>query len=421
MTATIEQERPQRLVGLDAYRGFIMLTMASAGFAFPQVAKHFPESPVWQTLGHQFQHLPWGGCTFWDMIQPSFMFMVGVALPFSYASRRALGQSGLRLFGHALWRSLVLIALAVFLSSTGSKTRQTNFIFTNVLAQIGLGYMVVFLLVGRSPRFQLATALAILAGYWLLFAAYPLPSPGFDRKALGIPENVPALPGFFAHYDMNTNAAAAFDRWFLNLFPRPDDDPFRFNDGGYATLNFIPSIATMIFGLLAGEVVRSARSGGAKIGTLVLAGALCLVAGTVLDVTVCPIVKRIWTPSWTIYSTGWALWQLAFFYGVADVARFRFWAFPLVVVGVNSIAMYVMSQLLKPFVASMLRIHLGTSWTALATAPAVDQRVFERTGMHLEPQIFAGVYGPVFKSTAVLFVLWLACLWLYQQRIFVKI
>ena len=61
MTATLEKPRPQRLVGLDAYRGFIMLTMASSGFAFPQVAKHFPESPLWQTLGHQFQHLPWGG------------------------------------------------------------------------------------------------------------------------------------------------------------------------------------------------------------------------------------------------------------------------------------------------------------------------------------------------------------------------
>ena len=421
MTPTLEQERPQRLVGLDAYRGFIMLTMASAGFAFPQVAKHFPESPVWQTLGHQFQHLPWGGCTFWDMIQPSFMFMVGVALPFSYASRRAQGQSWLRLFGHALWRSLVLIALAIFLSSTGSKTRQTNFLFTNVLAQIGLGYMVVFLLVGRSLKVQIGVALAILTAYWLLFAVYPLPSPGFDRKALSIPENVPALTGFFAHWDMNTNPAAAFDHWFLNLFPRPANDPYGYNDGGYATLNFIPSIATMIFGLLAGELVRSERSGKGKFAALVLAGAVCLLVGTVLDLTVCPIVKRIWTPSWTIYSTGWAVWQLAFFYGVADLVRFRFWAFPLVVVGVNSIAMYMMSQLLKPFVASMLRIHLGTPWRALAETPAVDRLVYERTGTHLDPQIFGGLYGPVFQSCAVLFVFWLACLWMYRQRIFVKI
>ena len=204
-------------------------------------------------------------------------------------------------------RSLVLIALAVFLSSTGSKTRQTNFIFTNVLAQIGLGYMVVFLLAGRSPRVQLATAPGDPGG---LLAAVRRVSPslaGVRPQGAGHPRRAwRPLPGFFAHWDMNTNPAAAFDRWFLNLFPRPANDPFRFNEGGYATLNFIPSIATMIFGLLAGELVRSERPAVAKLRTLVMAGALCLVAGTVLDVTVCPVVKRIWTPSWAIYSTGWA-------------------------------------------------------------------------------------------------------------------
>src|SRR5262249_55984314 len=183
----------------------IMLVMASSGFGFAQVAKHFPDSAVWQSLSHQFQHLPWRGCTFWDMIQPSFMFMVGVALPFSYASRRAAGQSWLQLFGHALLRSLVLIALAVFLSSTGSQNKQTNFTFVNVLAQMGLGYMAVFLLVGRSPRAQLAAALAILAGYWLLFATYPLPSAGLHRQALGIPANLPPLTGVLPPWGIDSH------------------------------------------------------------------------------------------------------------------------------------------------------------------------------------------------------------------------
>jgi predicted acyltransferase len=421
MAAPILSQRPERLTGLDAYRGFIMLAMASSGFGFAQVAKRFPNCACWQTLSHQFQHLPWRGCTFWDMIQPSFMFMVGVALPFSYGSRRAAGQSWTQLFRHALVRSLVLIALAVFLSSNGTHYKQTNFTFVNVLAQIGLGYMAVFLLVDRSPKVQLGTALAILAGYWLLFAAYPLPSPGFDRKALGIPDSLPAFTGLFAHWNMNTNAAAAFDRWFLNLFPRPANEPFLYNEGGYATLNFVPSIATMIFGLMAGELVRSQRSAPAKLQTLVAAGAVCLVLGMVLDATVCPIVKRIWTPSWAVYSTGWALLQLAFFYGVTDVAGYRRWAFPLVVVGVNSIAIYMMSQLLKPFIASTLRTHFGTSWAALAQAPGVDGFVYEHTGMHLDPHLFGGLCGPIFQSALVLFVLWLACFWMYRQRIFVKI
>jgi predicted acyltransferase len=353
------------------------------------------------------------------MIQPSFMFMVGVAMPFSYASRKAMGQSWPQLFRHALVRSLILIGLGVFLSSAWSK--QTSFTFVNVLSQMGLGYMAVFLLLGRSPRVQLASALSILAGYWLLFALYPVPSPGTDLAALGMPADWQPFPGFFAHWDKNTNVAADFDRWFLNLFPRPGNDPFLSNEGGYATLNFVPSIATMLFGLMAGEFVRSARPAGARLRTLAILGALCLIAGIVLDATVCPIVKRIWTPSWTIYSTGWALWQLAFFYGVADVAGYRRWAFPLVVVGANSIAIYMMAQLMKPFVASQLKIHLGTAWKALATAPAVDRFVFEHHGTHLDPNLFGGFYGPIVQSVAVLFVFWLICLWMYRQRIFVKI
>jgi predicted acyltransferase len=404
-------------MGLDAYRGFIMLAMASGGFTLARLARHFPESPPWQTLAYQLDHVPWRGGGFWDLIQPSFMFMVGVAMPFSYASRRAQGQSWSQLFRHALGRSLILIALGVFLSSASSK--QTNYTFANVLCQIGLGYMVVFLLLGRSPRVQIAGALAILAGYWLLFAAYPLPSPGLDRAALGVPANWQPLPGFLAHWEKNTNAAAAFDRWFLNLFPRPSGDPFRFNEGGYATLNFIPSIATMIFGVLAGELLRGGRPAFAKLRTLVVFGALCLAGGTLLDATVCPVVKRIWTPSWALSSAGWTCWMLAFFHGSIDVLGYRRWSFPLVVV--DSIAMYVMAQLLKPFITSSLKIHLGTAWEALATTPAVDRFVFDRSGMHLVPQLFAGLYGPAFQSVAVLFVLWLICLWMYRQRTFVKI
>ena len=421
MTEIRQGVHPQRLMGLDAYRGFIMLAMASAGFALAKEATRFPVSPTWRTIGHQLDHVPWRGGGFWDLIQPSFMFMVGVAMPFSYASRRARGESWSRLFGHALVRSLILIALGVFLSSVGEKVKQTNYTFVNVLSQIGLGYMVVFLLLDKSPRVQFGAALAILAGYWLAFAAYPLPSPGFDRAALGIPADWKPMPGFFAHWEKNTNVASAFDVWFLNLFPRPSGDPFRFNPGGYATLNFIPSIATMLFGVLAGELLRSDRPSSAKLRTLLLAGVLGLAAGTLLDVTVCPVVKRIWTPSWAILSAGWTCWMLAFFYGTIDVAGSRRWAFPLVVVGVNSIAMYLMAQLLKPFVASTLKVHFGTAWKALANAPRVDRFVVETFETHLDPRLFGGPHGQVAQSAAVLFVLWLVCLGMYRRRIFVKI
>src|SRR5262245_44003002 len=127
---SVNRATAQRLTSLDAYRGIIMLVMASAGFNFalvyqrlstpdwPWETAHEP-SPIWKFLAYQFDHVPWVGCSFWDLIQPSFMFMVGVAIPFSYASRESKGQSSGTIARHALIRSLILVLLAVFLSTPG--------------------------------------------------------------------------------------------------------------------------------------------------------------------------------------------------------------------------------------------------------------------------------------------------------------
>jgi len=386
-----------RLASLDAYRGFVMLAMASGGAGLLSGlarSDDFASSHLFEALRHQLDHVPWRGCAFWDLIQPSFMFMVGVAMPFSYASRRARGDRWIRLFGHALLRSLILIVLAVFLASHGS--RFTHFSFVNVLGQIGLGYPFVFLLLGRRPALQLAAAVAILLGDWLLFASYPAPGADFPSATYGANDPQLVMTGFFAHWNKNANVAAAFDRWFLNLFPHPADRPFVFNEGGYATLNFVPSIATMLLGVLAGELLRSSRSRAAKLRALLIAGAVCWSLGLILDANVCPIVKRIWTPSWVVYSTGWTCWMLAAFYAAIDVAGFRRWAFPLVVVGMNSIAIYLMAQLMKPFVRGSLRTHLG-------------------------PDFLAGPYGPLVGGASTVLVFWLICWWLYRQKIFIKI
>jgi predicted acyltransferase len=409
----------ERLVSLDAYRGFVMLAMASGGFAFPEVASNFPDSQLWSALDRQFEHVRWQGCSFWDLIQPSFMFIVGVAMPFSYAQRAARGEPWSRQFAHALWRSVVLVALGVFLASAWEP--RTNFSFVNVLSQIGLGYMFVFLLLGRSAAVQVAAVAAVLVGYWLLFATYPLPGPKFPYREVGLSNAWPFLQGFPAHWEKNTNVAAAFDRWFLNLFPHPSDTPFRFNPEGYATLNFVPSIATMLAGVLAGELLRSRRSAVSKLQALLIVGAVCIAAGSALDGTVCPVVKKIWTPSWVIFSAGWTCWLLAAFYGVIDVVGLRRWAFPLVVVGVNSIAMYLMAQLIKPFIARSLQTHFGTLWTALAKSRLVDEFVVRNYEAHLHPALFQGLHGPIFRSACVLFVLWLICLWMYRRKIFLKI
>src|SRR5262249_6731728 len=148
--------------------------------------------------------------------------------------------------------------------------------------------------------------------------------------------------GFAAHWNKNTNLAWASDQWFLNLFPR--SKPFAFNGGGYTTLSFIPTLATMILGLIAGDWLRTEDSASRKLSRLVVAGAICLAAALAAEqLGICPIVKRIWTPAWTLYSGGWCFLMLAGFYATLDVVGLRAWAFPLRVIGMNSIAAYCLA------------------------------------------------------------------------------
>ena len=115
----------QRLLSLDVYRGLIMVTLAFTGFGLAATAtRHLRAegpSPFWEAVHYQFEHVQWVGCGYWDLIQPSFMFMVGLAAAFSYAKRRQLGQPYGRMFGHALWRSVVLVLLGIFLKCTAAK------------------------------------------------------------------------------------------------------------------------------------------------------------------------------------------------------------------------------------------------------------------------------------------------------------
>lgn len=386
---------PPRLTSLDAFRGIIMLFMASAGFGFPQVAEQFPDSAVWKFLSFHTTHAPWVGGGAWDMIQPAFMFMVGVAMPYSLARRARDGQTWSRQFLHTVWRSLVLVALAVFLASKNAK--QTTYIFTNVLGQIGLGYTFLFLLAGRGWRMQLGAIAVIAVASWTAFATHPLPPADFDYTKVGVkPAELPhaVLPGFFGHWNKNANFASAFDLWFLNLFPT--DKPVRFNAGGYATLNFVPSIITMILGLMAGERLRREDSLRAKLIWMLKVAAAAIVAGLLLGWFAVPLVKRIWTPSWAFYSGGIVLAVLAALFWLVEIRGWKKWTFPFVVVGMNSIAIYLLDQLLPGWIVATLRTHLGQD-------------------------IFSGTYGMVWQRCSVLLVLWLVCWWMYRRKVFLRI
>jgi len=374
-----------------------MFLMMAEVLHLRRVADSLPGSGFWKFLADQQSHVPWTGCSLHDLIQPSFSFLVGVALPFSIASRDARGQSQIRMTLHAFWRALVLILLGVFLRSIGGPL--TNWTFEDTLSQIGLGYGLLFLLGFRPVRDQWIALGLILAGFWAAFALYPLPGPDFDYAAVGVQQEWRHLAtGFDAHWNKNSNLSWAFDTWFLNLFPR--GKPFLFNGGGYATLSFIPTLATMILGLIAGGVVRSSRLSWEKVRWLSVAGAIGLIAGWALGALgVCPVVKRIWTPSWTIFSGGWCFLLLAGFYLVIDVLQVKRWAFPLVVIGMNSIAAYCIAHLFEDFVSSSLATHVGR----------------EIYG------VFGHPYVPLVQGGLVLFVFWLILYWMYRRKLFLRI
>jgi predicted acyltransferase len=393
----------QRLVAIDAYRGLVMFLMMAELLRLPRLARAFPDSPIWEIIGFNTSHVEWTGCSLHDLIQPSFSFLVGVALPYSVASRVARGQPFALMLFHAVWRSLLLIALGIFLRSVGRE--QTNFTFEDTLTQIGLGYTFLFLLAFCREWVQWAVLAFILAGYWTAFALYPLPGPDFSYPAVGVPANWPHLfSGFEAHWNKNSNPAWAFDVWFLNLFPRPR--PFIANGGGYATLSFIPTLGTMLLGLIAGRWLREDRSKGAKLLRLLVAGAFCMAAGWLLDwAGICPSVKRIWTPAWTLYSGGWCFFILAGFYAINEMLVWRAWAFPLVVIGMNSIAIYCLVHLIDGFIIGSFRTHLG-------------RNVFQLYGLL---GTSGPLYEPVVAGAAALVVFWLILLWMYRRRIFLKI
>ncbi len=386
-----------RITSIDAFRGLVMFLMLAEAMRLWTLHDAFPSSRFWAVVAFNTTHVPWQGCSLHDLIQPAFSFLAGASLPFSIASRRDRVESFGRMLGHALWRSAILIFLGIFLRSLNRP--QTYWTFEDTLTQIGLGYTFLFLLAFASLRVQVITFAAILIGFWAAFAAYPLPGPGFDYTQVGVPANWPHLySGFLAHFNKNSNLSWAFDVWFLNLFPR--ESPFRFNEGGWSTLSFIPTLATMMLGLWSGAWLKTTRSTAEKFKGLVVAGVALAFAGLAFQwLHVCPIVKRIWTSSYTLYSGGLVILMLAAFYAVIELKGWKRWAFPLLVIGANSIAIYVMSWTMEHFISSALVRHLGPAPFAILGAP----------------------FQPVLRGVGVLVVFWLILLWMYRRKIFLKI
>jgi heparan-alpha-glucosaminide N-acetyltransferase len=339
-----------------------MLTLIAGGI-FHSLNGH----PLWNWLYIQNEHVAWEGCVYWDLIQPSFMFMVGVAMPFAFARRTNLGEPWGEQFCHVLVRAFHLVLIGVLLDHFGARTIQIGFI--RVLQQIAIGYVAAFFVVGRSFRTQGLVAAAILVGYQILWVTNPWN--GADG---------PWAPG-------NENIGSAFDFWLLG----------RHYSGYYVGMNAIPSTATIIFGVMAGHLIAQRRPHSETIKTLLVWG----LAGISVGLAVSPwwpLIKRIWTPSFTVFAAGCTTLMLLAFYGIIDVMGWRRWAFPLVVVGINSIAAYVLANVFGGWFRSM-----SSAWIGGLKDPLGD------------------AWFPVFQHVLFAGASWGVLYWLYRRKIFFKV
>jgi predicted acyltransferase len=368
MTARVAVREPaldssrssNRLVSLDAYRGLIMLLLISHGFGFAVLKSH----PRWAWLAGQVDHAEWTGCTFWDLIQPAFTFMVGMAMPFAFARRKEEGATDLDLFRHVAWRALVLIVLSNILSNFDSGAGHPVLQLINVLCQIAFGYLLCFGITRLRSSWQIACAVALVAGYWALFVLFPGPDGAFSKTG---------------------NIGAVIDLKLLG-----------YNYSGYyTTINFIGNAVTILFGYWAGMLMRSQKPHGYKLKVLLASAAAAFALGLALE-PFNPMVKRLWTASFTFFSAGWVILMLMALYWFVDVKQRRKWAFPMIVLGMNSIFIYSFSQVLRGWLNHGLGVFTGNFW-------------------------YLGDLGEIPQNILVLAVMWYLCYWLYKRKIFIKI
>jgi predicted acyltransferase len=360
-----------RIGAIDALRGFDMFWIIG-GRELALAVTAWLASPVPHWMNYQFEHAEWEGFTAWDLIMPLFLFVVGAAMPFSFSRRLDEGQSKTLLYVKIVRRSLILFVLGMAVQGhLLDFDLATLHIFCNTLQAIAVGYLVAgIVMLNIGPLGQSVFAMLLLIGYWLLLVHFPIAGYGAGELRPG------------------SNLALTVDEMVLG----------RFRDGTPYTwvLTGMTFTATVLLGALAGHILRSQRSQHAKLVTLALMGAACLASGWIWATWLgLPIIKHIWTSSMVLWAAGWSYLLLAFFYLLIDMAGFRRWAFPFVVIGMNAITIYVASFFV-PF-------------------RAIAQSVVGGLASHV------GDAGPVLIQLATVLLAWLVVYHMYRQRIFVRI
>lgn len=354
----------QRLFSLDFFRGFTMFMLIGSGlYELMRNADH----AVISEIGWQFEHRYWHGLTLWDFVEPFFMFIVGVAIPFSVMNRLENGDSWNTVFRHVLQRSVILFFLGILIYSVSSG--KPIWRLWNVLTQLSVTYMLAFLLMRKSITLQLSISFFLL-----------LLSESFYRFW--------SVEGFNQPFVADHNFGSWLD---LKLMGELESDH-------WVAFNVVPTAALTIWGVLAGLILRSSRTHLHKIRILLTWGAIGVFAGFALGF-ITPMIKRIGTSSIILETGGWSLIVLAFSYWLIDVKKIRKVPAFFAVVGMNSLFIYLFEQ------------TGGASFLARIVKPFAYTCFFwlGETGVNYGVAVFTW------------FLLWYICYWLYKRKIFIKI
>jgi len=357
-----------RLLSLDFYRGLTMfLLIAEFSHLFTYMVAPELEGSLIYAIGEQFHHVKWEGLHFWDLIQPFFMFIVGVAMPLSYQKRMARGDSYHQIFKHALKRAFILLILgwALYCIDPG----KIVFRFQNVLAQLSVTYILAFLIMKKPVALQIGFSVLLVLITEFLYRFFPLEE--FNQAF---------VPG------------ENFGAWFNILVAGQEDE------GHWAMFNAIPTAAHTIWGVLAGSLLMSNKPAKTKLQTLIIAAAIGLIIGYGLSIFT-PIIKRIATSTFIFASGGWSILALALCYWLIDIKKYQNGVLFFAIVGMNPLFIYLFS-------------HVGGADFLRKIVFPFSNVLFDWTGELMANLIL---------SSIVLFFLWYICYWLYKKKIFIKI
>lgn len=359
---------PQRLVSLDAYRGLTMfLLIAESALVYRYLIALFEEGTFGHSLMIQFTHHPWNGLRFWDLIQPFFMFIVGVAMPFSLGKRLSSGGDNSLVTRHILRRCFLL-----FLFGTGLHcvySQKLVFELWNVLTQLSFTILLTYFLLQKQWKVQLGVSIGLLVLTELMYRFYNPEAPFVKGENFG------------SYTDMLLMG--------------------KISGGGWVAINCIPTAVHTLWGAMCGNFLLSERDDKRKIKVFALAGVVSLVIGYALDwSSVTPIIKRISTTSFVLASGGWALLALALFYWLVDMKKVQGWTKSFIIVGMNPIFIYLFANVLGAWLFGFVGIFNFGVLEFLGVGEGLQKLI---------------------NAFLTLGAMWYLCYFLYRKKIFFKV